>query len=145
MAGANANEIDIQQLLSDYNALMGNQGDYGQQEGQGQQEVQGQQEDHGQQVDQAQPTTSEMGQGQYEAQRGFAITATAMAFWDYANAILLERGQNHPYAQPPQLPVQMPRREKCILTLMVEEKRDVLRDLWDQLDEIERILGLEDV
>jgi hypothetical protein len=39
----------------------------------------------------------------------------------------------------------MSRRDRCILTLMVEEKRDFLRKLWDELDEIERILGLENV
>ncbi|KAG1856159.1 hypothetical protein F4604DRAFT_1932023 [Suillus subluteus] len=91
----------IQQLLNNYNALLGDQG---QQEGQGQQEWQRQQV-----VDQAQAdfvtTTSAMGQQQDEVQLGFAITTSMMAFWDYVNAIMLERAQNHPH--PPHLPVPM--------------------------------------
>ncbi|KAG1861293.1 hypothetical protein F4604DRAFT_1929882 [Suillus subluteus] len=101
MAQENANTM---------NALLGDQG---QQEGQGQQEV-----------DQAQAdfvtTTSAMGQQQDEVQLGFVIATSATAFWDYENAIMLECTQNHPH--PPHLPIPMLRQDRCILTLMVEEK-----------------------
>lgn len=55
-----------------------------------------------------------------------------------------EHAQTHPHAaRPPRPPVPMSRRDRCILTLILEEKRDNLKQLWKELSEIELLLGLE--
>ncbi|KAG1788528.1 uncharacterized protein HD556DRAFT_1311947 [Suillus plorans] len=78
---------------------------------------------------------------------GFTITTSAMALWDYAQTIVQdeqERAQNrHHVARPPHPPIPMSRRNRCILTLILEEKRDNLKQLWKELNEIELFLGLE--
>ncbi|KAG2113319.1 hypothetical protein BD769DRAFT_1673700 [Suillus cothurnatus] len=79
-------------------------------------------------------------------QPGIAITASAMTLWDYAQTIVQddrEHAQNHPHeARPPHPPVPMSRRDRCIVTLMIEDKRDELRWQWEELNEIELLLGL---
>ncbi|KIK33557.1 hypothetical protein CY34DRAFT_18297 [Suillus luteus UH-Slu-Lm8-n1] len=80
-------------------------------------------------------------------QPGFVITTSAMALWDYAQTVVQdeqEHAQTHPHAaRPPRPPVPMSRRDRCILTLILEEKRDNLKQLWKELSEIELLLGLE--
>ncbi|KAG1858603.1 hypothetical protein C8R48DRAFT_674189 [Suillus tomentosus] len=44
---------------------------------------------------------------------------------------------------PPNPPIRMSRRDRCLVELMVEEKRDLLIQLWQELDEVERVLGVE--
>ncbi|KAG2739136.1 hypothetical protein P692DRAFT_20756541 [Suillus brevipes Sb2] len=82
-------------------------------------------------------------------QPGFAVTATALALWDYAKAIMQddhERAQTDPLGgRPYHPPVPMTRRDRCILTLMVEGKRDELKRKWEELNELELLLGLEHV
>jgi hypothetical protein len=39
----------------------------------------------------------------------------------------------------------MSRRDKCILTLMAEERRDEIFRLLNEVIEVERLLGLEDM
>ncbi|KAG1838674.1 hypothetical protein C8R48DRAFT_680033 [Suillus tomentosus] len=80
-------------------------------------------------------------------QPGFAITTSAMTLWDYAQVIVQdnqEHARDDPHgARAPHPAVPMSRRDRCILTLMVEEKRDELRRQWEELNEIELLLGLE--
>ncbi|KAG1865667.1 hypothetical protein C8R48DRAFT_672280 [Suillus tomentosus] len=74
-------------------------------------------------------------------QPAFAITMSALALWDYAQTIVQDH-QEH--AQLISLQRVLTTR-LCILTLMVEEKRDELKRLWEELDELELLLGLEHV
>ncbi|KAG2741291.1 hypothetical protein P692DRAFT_201871733 [Suillus brevipes Sb2] len=77
----------------------------------------------------------------------FTATASTMVLWNYAIAIAQddrEHREVNPHA-PPTLhpPVPMSRRERCLLTLMVEERRDMLMQLWQEMKDVERVLGLE--
>ncbi|KAG2151049.1 uncharacterized protein EDB93DRAFT_1249544 [Suillus bovinus] len=70
-------------------------------------------------------------QQQGAPQSGFVITTSAMALWDYVQTIVQdeqEHAQTHPHAAcPPRPPIPMSRRDRCILTLILEEKRDNLK------------------
>ncbi|KIK34161.1 hypothetical protein CY34DRAFT_17915 [Suillus luteus UH-Slu-Lm8-n1] len=95
-------------------------------------------------------------QGRLEVQAGdlergetFEVTQSAIALWDYAQEIAqdnTEFAQAHPQAPHPVYPpIQMSRRDKCLLGLMVEDRREAVIRLWEELNEIERLLGLEHI
>jgi hypothetical protein len=69
--------------------------------------------------------------------------------WDYAQEIAQDRTEftyAHPEApRPAHPPIQMSRRDKCLLALMVEDRREAVIRLWEELNEIERLLGLENI
>ncbi|KAG1728751.1 uncharacterized protein EDB91DRAFT_1085992 [Suillus paluster] len=82
-------------------------------------------------------------------QESFAIMPSTIVLWDYAQEIVqddMEHRQTHPHdphrAHPP---IQMLHRDKCLLALMVEDRREVVFQLWQELDEIEYLLGLEHI
>ncbi|KAG2140554.1 hypothetical protein DEU56DRAFT_755172 [Suillus clintonianus] len=66
-------------------------------------------------------------------QKSFAITPSAMVLWDYAQEIIqddMEHGETHPHApHPSHPPIQMSHRDKCLLTLMVEDRREAYAEL----------------
>ncbi|KAG0698986.1 hypothetical protein DFH29DRAFT_1002372 [Suillus ampliporus] len=82
-------------------------------------------------------------------QESFTITPSVIALWDYAQQIVqddMEHGQTHPHdPRPAHPPIQMSRRDKCLLALMVEDRREAVFRLWQELDEIEYLLGLEHI
>jgi hypothetical protein len=58
----------------------------------------------------------------------------------------MEFAQAHPQApRPIHPPIQMSRRDKCLLGLMVEDGHEAVIRLWEELNEIERLLGLEHI
>ncbi|KAG2138748.1 hypothetical protein BD769DRAFT_1663477 [Suillus cothurnatus] len=79
----------------------------------------------------------------------FAVTQSAVMLWDYAQEIAqdnTEFAHAHPHApRPVHPPVQMSRRDKCLLALMVEDRCEAVIRLWEELNEIERLLGLENI
>ncbi|KAG2052331.1 hypothetical protein BDR06DRAFT_1009612 [Suillus hirtellus] len=80
-------------------------------------------------------------------QPGFTIMMSTMTLWDYTQ-VIVQDNQEHVRDDPhgvrvPHPAILMSRRDRCILTLMVEEKRDKLRRQWEELNEIELLLGLE--
>ncbi|KAG2744336.1 hypothetical protein P692DRAFT_20878395 [Suillus brevipes Sb2] len=95
-------------------------------------------------------------QGRLEVQAGdlgraetFTVTQSAIVLWDYAQEIAqdtTEVAQAHPQApRPIHPPIQMSRRDKFLLGLMVEDRREAVLRLWEELNEIERLLGLEHI
>jgi hypothetical protein len=100
-----------------------------------------------------------------EEEQVFVVTPTAMvslshyiwranrdshqALWDYAHEIVQDNAawaRTHPQApRVPHPPIPMSRRDKCILTLMAEERRDEIFRLLNEVIEVERLLGLEDM
>jgi hypothetical protein len=69
--------------------------------------------------------------------------------WDYAQEIAqdnTEFAHAHPHApRPVHPPMQMSCRDKCLLALMVEDRCEAVIRLWEELNEIERLLGLENI
>ncbi|KAG1826422.1 hypothetical protein EV424DRAFT_1345572 [Suillus variegatus] len=47
--------------------------------------------------------------------------------------------------RPAHPPIQMSRRNKCLLALMVENRHKVVIRLWQELNEMEVLLGLEHI
>ncbi|KAG1802898.1 uncharacterized protein HD556DRAFT_1304138 [Suillus plorans] len=82
-------------------------------------------------------------------QETFTVTPSAIALWDYAQEIVqdnIENAQTHPHAPcPAHPPIQMSCRDKCLLALMVEDRREAVLRLWQELNEMERLLGLEHI
>ncbi|KAG1828233.1 hypothetical protein EV424DRAFT_1536756 [Suillus variegatus] len=82
-------------------------------------------------------------------QETFTVTPSAIALWDYAQEIVqddIENAQTHLHApRPAHPPIQMSRCDKCLLALMVEDRREAVLRLWQELNEMERLLGLEHI
>lgn len=80
-------------------------------------------------------------------QKSIVDRNTSQVLWNYAITVAQddrEHRQADPHALPtPRPPVPMSRRERCLLTLMVEERRDMLMRLWQEMKDVERVLGLE--
>ncbi|KAG2344892.1 hypothetical protein BDR05DRAFT_947212 [Suillus weaverae] len=58
----------------------------------------------------------------------------------------MEYPQTHPHTpRPAHLPVQMLCHDKCLLALMVEDRRKAVIQLWEELNEIEYLLDLEHI
>ncbi|KAG2136982.1 uncharacterized protein EDB93DRAFT_1253839 [Suillus bovinus] len=79
----------------------------------------------------------------------FAVTQSMIALWDYAQEITednMEFTQAHPQVPHPiHPPIQMLCRNKCLLVLMVEDRCEAVIQLWEELNEIEHLLGLENI
>ncbi|KAG1778645.1 hypothetical protein EV702DRAFT_1044501 [Suillus placidus] len=69
------------------------------------------------------------------------------ALWNYAQEIAqddMDHAQTHldvPHPAHPPIPIL--RRDRCLLVLMLEDRRDAMFRLWQELDEIEHMLGLQ--
>ncbi|KAG1854330.1 hypothetical protein C8R48DRAFT_776720 [Suillus tomentosus] len=87
--------------------------------------------------------------GELEHAETFAVTPSATVLWDYAQEIVqddMEYAHTHPHApRPAHPPIQMSRRDKCLLALMVEDRREAVIRLWEELNAIEHLLGLEHI
>ncbi|KAG2107654.1 uncharacterized protein F5147DRAFT_774103 [Suillus discolor] len=83
------------------------------------------------------------------SQETFAVTPSAIVLWDYAQEIVqddMEHMQAHLHVpRPVHPPIQMSHHDKCLLALMVEDRREALLRLWRELDEMEHLLGLEHI
>ncbi|KAG2081918.1 uncharacterized protein F5147DRAFT_660657 [Suillus discolor] len=77
------------------------------------------------------------------------ITPSATVLWDYAQEIVqhnMEYAHTHPHMpHPTHPPIQMSRRDECLLALMVEDRREAVIRLWQELNEIKHLLGLEHI
>ncbi|KAG2124283.1 hypothetical protein BD769DRAFT_1388829 [Suillus cothurnatus] len=91
----------------------------------------------------------EQSMAEEECAEMFAVTRSTVMLWDYSQEIAqdnTEFAHAHPHAPCPiHPPVQMSRRDKCLLVLMVEDRREAVIQLWEELNEIERLLGLENI
>lgn len=71
------------------------------------------------------------------------------ALWNYAQEIVqddMDHAQTYPNApRPAHPPIPMSRRDRCLLALMLEDRCDAVWRLWQELNEMERMLGLEDM
>ncbi|KAG2053086.1 hypothetical protein BDR06DRAFT_1055129 [Suillus hirtellus] len=87
--------------------------------------------------------------GGLEHAKTFAVTPSAVVLWDYAQEIMqdnMEYAQIHPHTPcPTHPPIQMLCHNKCLLILMVEDRCEAVIWLWQELSEIEHILGLEHI
>ncbi|KAG2094524.1 hypothetical protein BD769DRAFT_1395085 [Suillus cothurnatus] len=93
-------------------------------------------------------TEADIQAGQAQGQ-SFAVTTSAMALWNYAHQIVqdnLEHMQTQLNTlRPHHPPILMLHWDKCLLALMVEDKCDVLVRLWQELNDIESLLGVEHI
>ncbi|KAG2150313.1 uncharacterized protein EDB93DRAFT_1103535 [Suillus bovinus] len=90
----------------------------------------------------------EQAEGMEQAEM-FAAMQTAIALWDYAQEIVLDDMQymqTHPHApHPAHPPIQMSRCNKCLLGLMLEDRREAVTWLWQESNKMELLLGLEHI
>ncbi|KAG1893715.1 uncharacterized protein F5891DRAFT_1196056 [Suillus fuscotomentosus] len=89
-------------------------------------------------------------QPNYEQEPSFTLTMSAMEWWNYAIATAQDN-QEHNQVNPHELPLlhlpvpSMSRCDRCLLTLMIEERRDILMWLWQEMKDMERVLRLENM
>ncbi|KAG1843993.1 hypothetical protein C8R48DRAFT_678561 [Suillus tomentosus] len=89
-------------------------------------------------------------QPNYEQEPSFTLTMSAMEWWNYAIATAQDN-REHNQVNPHELPLlhlpvpSMSRRDRCLLTLMIEERRDILMRLWQEMKDMERVLRLENM
>ncbi|KAG1802979.1 uncharacterized protein BJ212DRAFT_1304762 [Suillus subaureus] len=77
------------------------------------------------------------------------VTPSVIALWDYAQEIIqdnVEYTQSHPHMpHPAHPPIQILCCDRCLLALMVEDRHKVVIWLWQELNEIEHLLGSEHI
>ncbi|KAG2046247.1 hypothetical protein BDR06DRAFT_1014872 [Suillus hirtellus] len=94
--------------------------------------------------------------GGIEHAETFTVMPLALVLWDYAQEIVqddMDYVQTHPDMPlpihppppPPPPPIQMSYHEKCLLALMVEDRYEEVSQLWQALNKIEHLLGLEHI
>ncbi|KAG1826393.1 hypothetical protein EV424DRAFT_1345548 [Suillus variegatus] len=87
--------------------------------------------------------------GELEHAKTFAVIPSATVLWDYTQEIVqdnMEYVHTHPHMpRPAHPPIQMLCRDKCLLALMVEDRRKAVIWLWQELNKTEHLLGLKHI